>query len=135
MPPVLLLPLLSVRLRSFFFFFIIPSHPELYTLSLHDALPIRHVPRVLLSDGTEPEAQATSNVAVDGRSEEHTSELSHRCISYAVFCLKKKKEEPDPGRAGGEIELHLPATEAEPPYRLSTTHAALSTRVLLVRIY
>ena len=24
------------------------------------------------------------------RSEEHTSELSHRCISYAVFCLKKK---------------------------------------------
>src|SRR5437867_8197340 len=25
------------------------------------------------------------------RSEEHTSELSHRTISYAVFCLKKKK--------------------------------------------
>src|SRR5437762_7345060 len=25
-----------------------------------------------------------------GRSEEHTSELHHRCISYAVFCLKKK---------------------------------------------
>ena len=23
------------------------------------------------------------------RSEEHTSELHHRCISYAVFCLKK----------------------------------------------
>src|SRR5437764_8380619 len=26
------------------------------------------------------------------RSEEHTSELQHRCISYAVFCLKKKKK-------------------------------------------
>src|SRR5574341_808531 len=26
------------------------------------------------------------------RSEEHTSELSHQLISYAVFCLKKKKE-------------------------------------------
>src|SRR5256885_5484961 len=26
-----------------------------------------------------------------GRSEEHTSELSHLVISYAVFCLKKKK--------------------------------------------
>src|SRR5437763_12148533 len=25
------------------------------------------------------------------RSEEHTSEPSHRCISYAVFCLKKKR--------------------------------------------
>jgi len=29
---------------------------------------------------------------VRARSEEHTSELqSHHCISYAVFCLKKKK--------------------------------------------
>src|SRR2546430_6037734 len=27
------------------------------------------------------------------RSEEHTSELRHSQISYAVFCLKKKKEE------------------------------------------
>src|SRR6266536_3712698 len=27
----------------------------------------------------------------DARSEEHTSELSHEWISYAVFCLKKKK--------------------------------------------
>src|SRR5207248_10935545 len=26
------------------------------------------------------------------RSEEHTSELRHRTISYAVFCLKKKKK-------------------------------------------
>src|SRR3712207_7568231 len=26
------------------------------------------------------------------RSEEHTSELSHANISYAVFCLKKKKK-------------------------------------------
>ena len=27
-----------------------------------------------------------------GRSEEHTSELQSRTISYAVFCLKKKKK-------------------------------------------
>src|SRR2546426_8362268 len=27
-----------------------------------------------------------------GRSEEHTSELHHLVISYAVFCLKKKKK-------------------------------------------
>src|SRR5947208_6908269 len=27
------------------------------------------------------------------RSEEHTSELSHQIISYAVFCLKKKKKQ------------------------------------------
>src|SRR5690349_23096886 len=30
---------------------------------------------------------------VDGRSEEHTSELHHVEISYAVFCLKKKKKQ------------------------------------------
>src|SRR3712207_7183626 len=30
-------------------------------------------------------------VVEDLRSEEHTSELSHANISYAVFCLKKKK--------------------------------------------
>src|SRR5207248_6844317 len=28
----------------------------------------------------------------DTRSEEHTSDSSHRTISYAVFCLKKKKK-------------------------------------------
>ena len=30
-------------------------------------------------------------LAITCRSEEHTSELQHLCISYAVFCLKKKK--------------------------------------------
>src|SRR5437763_4787108 len=30
--------------------------------------------------------------STSSRSEEHTSEPSHRCISYAVFCLKKKKK-------------------------------------------
>src|SRR3712207_7125509 len=29
---------------------------------------------------------------IPARSEEHTSELQHANISYAVFCLKKKKE-------------------------------------------
>src|SRR5688572_30962068 len=38
-------------------------------------------------------ADLTGSVArlFDDRSEEHTSELSHSQISYAVFCLKKKK--------------------------------------------
>src|SRR3712207_7445797 len=33
----------------------------------------------------------SGEVMIDGRSEEHTSELQSRQISYAVFCLKKKK--------------------------------------------
>src|SRR5213594_628512 len=42
------------------------------------------------------------------RSEEHTSELQSRTlISYAVFCLKKKKrEEDDACQARGEISMH-----------------------------
>src|SRR5438105_6017326 len=33
----------------------------------------------------------SSTLNLDFRSEEHTSESSHEWISYAVFCLKKKK--------------------------------------------
>ena len=32
-------------------------------------------------------------VVYDDRSEEHTSDSSHTVISYAVFCLKKKKNQ------------------------------------------
>src|SRR5688500_19587464 len=40
---------------------------------------------------------AFARPAVPGaRSEEHTSELQSPCISYAVFCLKKKKETHNP---------------------------------------
>src|SRR6266511_6484746 len=68
----------------FFFFFNDTATTEIYTLSLHDALPIRR-PRC----GCTPTCCASRRPA---RSEEHTSELSHVKISYAVFCLKKKKK-------------------------------------------
>src|SRR5688572_32063831 len=35
--------------------------------------------------------EAVAARLIQDRSEEHTSELSHSQISYAVFCLKKKK--------------------------------------------
>src|SRR5437870_10440527 len=38
-----------------------------------------------------PSRLPRNSVAEDSRSEEHTSESSHVAISYAVFCLKKKK--------------------------------------------
>src|SRR5574344_3119853 len=73
-------------LVSVFFFFNDTATTEIYTLSLHDALPIccrsrpgrNHPPRSPAGRGS-------------ARSEEHTSELRHQIISYAVFCLKKKK--------------------------------------------
>src|ERR1051326_2668757 len=73
-----------------FLFFNDTATTEIYTLSLHDALPIyagfelkQKVRQHLEKDGFQ--------VNDLGRSEEHTSELqSHSFISYAVFCLKKK---------------------------------------------
>src|SRR5438874_5131407 len=44
------------------------------------------------ADEEEPELELSQPlVEPAARSEEHTSELSHVEISYAVFCLKKKK--------------------------------------------
>src|ERR1044071_10434899 len=72
----------------FFFFFNDTATTEIYTLSLHDALPICPIwplPMRAMS-GAFPAWISRS------RSEEHTSELQSRVdISYAVFCLKKKK--------------------------------------------
>src|SRR5213080_5580878 len=76
---------------TFFFFFNNPATTEiytpLYTLSLHDALPIS-AQQMTIFAWTDTPGGANRN-----RSEEHTSELqSHSGISYAVFCLKKKKK-------------------------------------------
>src|SRR6266567_9263921 len=75
----------------FFFFFNDTATTEIYTLSLHDALPIpgsalpRH--RYPRGAGHRPCLRAP---APHPRSEEHTSNSSHSQNSYAVFCLKKK---------------------------------------------
>src|SRR3546814_1387007 len=55
-------------------------------------------PRGVTACGSSPAAicsrSARRSIAADARSEEHTSELqSLMRISYAVFCLKKQKEE------------------------------------------
>src|SRR5947207_14478538 len=48
----------------------------------------------LLHQAVQRRGRATPSVAAEvvARSEEHTSELSQTGISYAVFCLKKKKK-------------------------------------------
>src|SRR5438874_7165700 len=71
----------------FFFFFNDTATTEIYTLSLHDALPICHpdaVPRDLR--GARPRRPPAR---IDRKSTRLNS--SHVEISYAVFCLKKKK--------------------------------------------
>src|SRR5574344_2333463 len=65
-----------------------PSDMPVSTLSNHS---LRQVVRV--SVGGDVVRLKLSNEFGNSpiRSEEHTSELSHQIISYAVFCLKKKK--------------------------------------------
>src|SRR5207237_9162153 len=77
---------------SSFFFFNDPATTEIYTLSLHDALPI--FLKEVVDDvcrGIVP-AERFVEWKHRARSEEHTSELQSHLISYAVFCLKKKKK-------------------------------------------
>src|SRR2546428_14123819 len=74
-----------------FFFFNDTATTEIYTLSLHDALPIwagqpRRPPDPRLLG---PAGRAADAVPRDRKSIRLNS--SHDQISYAVFCLKKKK--------------------------------------------
>src|SRR2546427_11928196 len=88
---------------SFFFFFNDTATTEIYTLSLHDALPIS--PRDLRGGGRSAArrpapraggaAQGTRPAPARHRRQDRKStrlNSSHSQISYAVFCLKKKKK-------------------------------------------
>src|SRR2546430_7694063 len=85
----------SVSLRlgfRFFFFFNDTATTEIYTLSLHDALPIsrQRVPECLSpTSGRCPRLSPARPPRLDRKSTRLNS--SHSQISYAVFCLKKKK--------------------------------------------
>src|ERR1041385_2818657 len=58
------------------------------------------------------------------RSEEHTSELSHGYISYAVFCLKKKTRKPTAIPKRGST----PQSATGRGRQAATTHAPTYTR-------
>src|SRR2546426_12590514 len=92
---------LLVVARTFvvcFFFFNDTATTEIYTLSVHDALPIslqsEGVPvRVLISYGTHWFPWYMRRLAEHVPREDRKStrlNSSHLVISYAVFCLKKK---------------------------------------------
>src|SRR6266480_6991164 len=77
-----------VVLRSFFFFND-PATTEIYTLSLHDALPIFVLRRT--DDRRHPRVEVRL-VHEHGDRKSTRLNSSHMSISYAVFCLKKKKQ-------------------------------------------
>src|SRR5205085_11208237 len=94
-------------LSSFFLFFFFkdPATTEIYTLSLHDALPIsrvghgrevrrrrRHLHGGGLRIGRAGWAGRPEGVGVAEDRKSTRLNSSHSQISYAVFCLKKKKK-------------------------------------------
>src|SRR2546427_8581531 len=83
--------------RIFFFFFFNDTAPtEIYTLSLHDALPIS--PRRSSRTSRACAAGARTRCCSPRRDRKSTRlNSSHSQISYAVFCLKKKKKVNDRG--------------------------------------
>src|SRR5689334_24013578 len=99
------------------FFFNDPATTEIYTLSLHDALPIlagrRHgVARGHHQSGgldaqrlggqhaghLEAALRPDGSTDLDGDRKSTRLNSSHSSISYAVFCLKKKKRHVAPGQ-------------------------------------
>src|SRR5699024_12110211 len=88
-----------VHLMSTSFFFIDTATTEIYTLSLHDALPIlpqfpAHHPERRLP-GRQPAGLRDVPQGGQPHPDRKSTRLnsSHVSISYAVFCLKKKKSE------------------------------------------
>src|SRR5258708_24676230 len=92
---------------SFFFFFNDTATTEIYPLSLHDALPISRISRLpnnsnrlqpsganlpafpCLAHPLPRQVFAVNSSLINRKSTRLNS--SHQIISYAVFCLKKKK--------------------------------------------
>src|SRR2546430_12594751 len=90
-----MLALLFVKLDHsfFFFFFNDTATTEIYTLSLHDALPISIsiALRFLKTASDMPMLRKIPELAFSSRDRKSTRlNSSHSQISYAVFCLKKK---------------------------------------------
>src|SRR5262249_61183299 len=104
LPHAISSPCWAPRLLPPFFFFNATAPPEIYTLSLHDALPIscahagdgcgRAIPTVR-SRVPAPPAKSRR----DCRSEEHTSELQSLTNIVCRLLLEKKKTPPGPRTA------------------------------------
>src|SRR5258707_12059737 len=105
-----------------FFFFNDTATTEIYTLSLHDALPIlgclqRHLhisPRIDKNGHFRELVAYRNRLHIRSRDRKSTRlNSSHANISYAVFCLKKKKIQRFVTRHG-EIGVRDGRTYVEP---------------------
>src|SRR6266545_8037646 len=90
-------PCSSFFFDNLFFFFNDTATTEIYTLSLHDALPITPPP------SSWPCWPSRLTLSTPGRSEEHTSELQSLAYLVCRLLLEKKKKHAIP-TASDQIE-------------------------------
>src|SRR6266478_7437041 len=82
------------HILSFYVFFNDPATTETYTLSLHDALPIFRTVAAFGGSARQGRLSVSASSAAPTEDRKSTRlNSSHSQISYAVFCLKKKKTE------------------------------------------
>src|SRR5438445_7285374 len=107
---------------SFFFFFNDTASTEIYTLSLHDALPISNPQAAGLASGVGElgrngllihrkfgaRIHMPDPIMTDARSEEHTSELQSRQYLVCRLLLEKKKKKPNRGTARNSTRTSQP---------------------------
>src|SRR5256885_11282088 len=97
-----------------FFFFNDTATTEIYTLSLHDALPISRAscatwrPQAATCCSAPAARISTTPICRDRKSTRLNS--SHLVISYAVFCLKKKKKNTEPSHHTSYPHTVLPTS-------------------------
>src|SRR5258708_27241128 len=104
-----------------FFFFNDTATTEIYTLSLHDALPIS-VGAARKTAQIEPAAEGRRGAAARegqrGARDRKSTRLnsSHQIISYAVFCLKKKKKYPHASHCTDAAITHTDSRQTTPAH-------------------
>src|SRR5256885_12773064 len=113
---------LSLRPCLFFFFFNDTATTEIYTLSLHDALPIYPAHPSLRLERLRSDhrfwcVRVTRDYRAVARSEEHTSELQSPCNLVCRLLLEKKKKHTQSRSADQAYTPHLCTT-------LNSTYAA-----------
>src|SRR5256885_12306191 len=104
-----------------FFFFNDTATTEIYTLSLHDALPISAGAPVYLRCRADGPGQADLHASVEPmprilrrRSEEHTSELQSPCNLVCRLLLEKKKTQRIVLRHSSTNHLHSNTCRSAP---------------------
>src|SRR5260221_1221620 len=89
--------MIILHFYSSFFFFNDTATTEIYTLSLHDALPIspniRPLSDRIVVEPRESESKSAGGIVIPEDRKSTRLNSSHTVISYAVFCLKKKKND------------------------------------------